>query len=247
MGWDGSYYLYDAFYNNSPCLNAGEGGQHIGVSQSPTIVPTSSTTYYVAKTGDDSDGLTWATAWDAISDAAAVAVAGDTVLVGAGTYSGSVTIENGGSDGLTLTYEAQGAIWLEAQVDENETGSYAFDLLEPDDPQAPWLIDPAAILRAVRDDMRAGVKTPIIAARFHHGVADMIRDLCVIARQTTGITSVVLSGGVFQNATLFQQTIPRLEDLGMTVYRHRLVPPNDGGLALGQAAIAAYQILHGED
>ncbi|MBN1564079.1 MAG: carbamoyltransferase HypF [Anaerolineae bacterium] len=146
-----------------------------------------------------------------------------------------------------VTYEAQGAIQLEAQVDESESGSYIFDLLEPNNPQTPWLIDPAPVLRSVRDDLRGGVAVPVIAARFHNSVADMIRDMCIITRRTTGIKAAVLSGGVFQNATLYQKTIPRLEEIGMTVYTHHLVPPNDGGLALGQAAIAAYQVLHSDE
>lgn len=141
-----------------------------------------------------------------------------------------------------VTYEAQAAIWLEAQVDENESDSYAFDLLEPGDPKAPRLIDPAPILRSVYHDLRDNVPVPVIAARFHNAVADMIRDVCLLTRRETGIKAVALSGGVFQNATLFQKTVPRLEEIGLTVYTHRLVPPNDGGLALGQAAIAAYQM-----
>jgi hydrogenase maturation protein HypF len=146
-----------------------------------------------------------------------------------------------------VTYEAQGAIWLEARADETESGSYTFDLLEPDDPQAPWLFDPAPVLRAVRDDLRGGTPVPVIAARFHNGVADVIQSICEIASDITGIKTVVLSGGVFQNATLHEKTIPRLEGLGLTVYTHHLVPPNDGGLALGQAAIAAYQTIHGDE
>ena len=118
-GWANQmgYYSFNAFYDNSPCLNAAEGGvgHHIGVSQNPTIVtlPGTPQTYYVAKDGDNSDGLSWTTAWTAIGTAAGTAVAGDTVLVGAGTYSENVLINNGGSDGLTLTYQAQGRVEIQ--------------------------------------------------------------------------------------------------------------------------------------
>jgi hydrogenase maturation protein HypF len=74
----------------------------------------------------------------------------------------------------------------------------------------------------------------------------MIRDICLTAREATGINTVVLSGGVFQNSTLQRLAVSRLQGTGLTVYTHELVPPNDGGLALGQAAIAAYGIKHGE-
>jgi hydrogenase maturation protein HypF len=142
-----------------------------------------------------------------------------------------------------VTYEAQAAIWLEAQSDPGETASYAFEIVRQDGDSAPRLIDPGPALRALVADYRNGVPAPRIAARFHNGVADMIRDICQVARDATGIKSVVLSGGVFQNATLHRLTVPRLEAAGFAVYTHRLVPPNDGGLALGQAAIAAYHIV----
>lgn len=146
-----------------------------------------------------------------------------------------------------VTYEAQGAIWLEAQADEGETGSYPFAIQTPAEAKGPHLIDPAPVLRAIIADLRGGVPVPVIAARFHNGVADIIQAICEAARDATGIRRAVLSGGVFQNATLYRQTIPRLEEIGLTVYTHQLVPPNDGGLALGQAAIAAYQTMNGDE
>ncbi len=88
-------------------------------------------------------------------------------------------------------------------------------------------------------DLRKGAQAPTVSARFHNGVARLIRDICVMARQQTGLDVVALSGGVFQNATLLRKTLPLLRGAGFTVYTHELVPPNDGGLALGQAAIAA--------
>lgn len=146
-----------------------------------------------------------------------------------------------------VTYEAQGAIWLEAQVDEHETGSYPFAVQTPTDPKAPRLIDSTPMLKAVIADLRNKVAIPLISARFHNGIADMIQVICEAARDATGIRQAVLSGGVFQNATLYRKTIPRLEEIGLKVYTHQLVPPNDGGLALGQAAIAAYQNLDGDE
>jgi hydrogenase maturation protein HypF len=143
-----------------------------------------------------------------------------------------------------VTYEAQGAIWLEAQTDPDEVAAYPFGISSAE--LAPRQLDPAPMLRALLDDLRAGVPVARIAARFHNGVSDLIRDICLIAHECTGIKTVVLSGGVFQNSTLYSLTVPRLESAGLTVYTHQLVPPNDGGLALGQAAIAAYKINYGE-
>ncbi len=141
-----------------------------------------------------------------------------------------------------VTYEAQGAIWLEAQVDRAETERYAFEFVLRDGPNVPALIDPRPVIAALVSDVRAGLPTGRIAARFHNGVAHMIRDACRLAAEATGIRQVVLSGGVFQNSTLLEQTVTLLRHAGFTPYPHHLVPPNDGGLALGQAVIAAYTI-----
>jgi hydrogenase maturation protein HypF len=144
-----------------------------------------------------------------------------------------------------VTYEAQAAIWLEARIDPDEIAIYPFEIKT--EANGPHLIDPTPALRALLQDVRDGTPVPKIAARFHNGVASMIEDVCRIARRATGIKAVVLSGGVFQNATLHRLTVPRLEESGFTVYTHQLVPPNDGGLALGQAAVAAYQFMNGDE
>lgn len=135
----------------------------------------------------------------------------------------------------TVNYEAQAAIELEALVDPAESGAYAFRLL-------PDVVDPLPVIAAVVADVRAAVPLPAIAARFHNGVAQMVAALCRQLRETSDLNAVALSGGVWQNMTLLRATLPLLAADGFTVYTHRRVPTNDGGLALGQAAVAAWQL-----
>ena len=141
-----------------------------------------------------------------------------------------------------VTYEAQAAIWLEARADPGETGAYPFAIARGEG--GTYVFDPVPLLIALLADLRGGVPVPILSARFHNGVADLVRDACLLAREETGIATVALSGGVFQNATLLRAAGERLERAGFTVLAHQLVPPNDGGLALGQAAIAAFTVRH---
>ncbi|MEN8114504.1 MAG: carbamoyltransferase HypF, partial [Actinomycetota bacterium] len=133
------------------------------------------------------------------------------------------------------TYEAQAAIEFEALIDAAEGGSYAFAIADGE----RIVINASPIIAAVADDVRAGTPPGVIAARFHRGVAEMIIDVAGRVRDRTGLTTVGLSGGVFQNVTLTRAARAGLENAGFTVLCHRLVPPNDGGLALGQAVIAA--------
>ena len=129
-----------------------------------------------------------------------------------------------------INYEAQAAIELENIVRAEERGAYEFGL-------SGETLDPAPVLRAVIADQRAGVERGRIAARFHNGLARAVLTVCRRIRREEGLEEVALSGGVFQNVTLLQAVVPLLREDGFTVYTHRLVPPNDGGLALGQAAI----------
>jgi hydrogenase maturation protein HypF len=132
------------------------------------------------------------------------------------------------------TYEGQAAVELEAAADPDETGAYHFD--------SGTRIDPLPVIRAVVDDCASGTPAHTIAGRFHNGIAVMIRDVCVLLAEQTGLREIALSGGVFQNGLLLAKTLPLLRAAGFTVYTHRLVPPNDGGLALGQAVVAGRQI-----
>lgn len=100
-------------------------------------------------------------------------------------------------------------------------------------------IDPRPVIAAVARDIQQNVEAAIIARRFHNGIAEMIAQVCCRLRKITGIDLVVLSGGVFLNALLTCRSVARLRQRGFRVYRHRRVPPGDGGLSLGQLAVAA--------
>jgi hydrogenase maturation protein HypF len=89
------------------------------------------------------------------------------------------------------------------------------------------------------EDLLAGVPPEVIAARLHNGVAAMISRACLLLRERSGLGTVALSGGVFQNLLLLNETARLLEHDGFRVLTHTRVPPNDGGISLGQAAVAA--------
>jgi SagB-type dehydrogenase family enzyme len=103
-------------------------------------------------------------------------------------------------------------------------------------------IGAAPLIRGVVADVTAGVPVGSIATRFHHSVARLVAQVCQTLRDESGLNEVALSGGVWQNVTLLSATLAALEEAGFTVYTHRLVPPNDGGLALGQAAVAHWRV-----
>ena len=100
--------------------------------------------------------------------------------------------------------------------------------------------DPAPLLEAVVDDVRTGTGSALIAARFHRAVTDLVRDFCVMAREQHGLETVALTGGVFANALLSSACARALREDGFNVLRHHRVPPNDGGLALGQLMVASH-------
>ncbi len=143
----------------------------------------------------------------------------------------------------TVNYEAQAAIELEALVDDNENGAYEWETgdwrLETRDLR--FEIDSSSLIRAIVADVRAGVSSSIIAARFHNSIALMTRNVCRELREEFGLNEIALSGGVWQNMTLLQKTLSLLRDENFIVYIHRLVPANDGGIALGQAMIASFR------
>ncbi len=130
-----------------------------------------------------------------------------------------------------MTYEGQAASELEALADPDETAVYPFDL------QAE-VIDPAPMLVQLVADLRAGIAPGRLAARFHNTIAALSVEACEVMRRRLGLSEAALSGGVWQNLTLLTQAQARLRAAGFVVYIHRQAPANDGGLALGQAAVA---------
>ncbi len=99
--------------------------------------------------------------------------------------------------------------------------------------------DAAPVIASAAADVLAGVAEDVVAARFHHAVADLVLAQAQAVRNRTGLSRVALSGGVFLNAVLTTLCVDRLAAVGFQVLRHRLVPPSDAGLALGQLAVAA--------
>jgi hydrogenase maturation protein HypF len=134
------------------------------------------------------------------------------------------------------TYEAQAAVELEwcASAYCGAAPVYQFSLSDGE-------FDAAPVLHGIVRDLRSGVAVGAIAAGFHAAVAGLIADAAQRQRQETGIGRVALTGGVFQNMLLVDRARRALTALGFQVLTHRLVPPNDGGLALGQAAVAGYR------
>jgi hydrogenase maturation protein HypF len=128
--------------------------------------------------------------------------------------------------------EAQAAIELEALVDPSEEGAYSLDITGME-------FDAGTMFRSAVMDMRSRVSRPRLAARFHNGLAAAMVEVARRARVATGVGRVVLSGGVWQNMVFLERVLAGLERAGLEVVIHRRVPANDGGLALGQAAVAA--------
>ena len=133
-----------------------------------------------------------------------------------------------------VVYEGQAAIELELLAEAGDR-VYPFVI----GAGRPAALDVSPLLRAIVEDLRRGVSIAQIAGRFHRSVAELLAAACVRARAETGLEIVALSGGVFQNRLLLEYLVARLEELRFQVYLNRRVPPNDGGLSLGQAAIAA--------
>lgn len=137
-----------------------------------------------------------------------------------------------------ISYEAQAAIELEMLAPDHtdNCGSYPFSISNDGSARIVQLRD---LIYAILEDVRGGVPVPLISARFHNTVCEMIISMCRIIRDERGLRDVALSGGVFQNRLLLGLVTGALEAAGFTVLIHSLVPSNDGGISLGQAAIAA--------
>jgi hydrogenase maturation protein HypF len=133
------------------------------------------------------------------------------------------------------SYEAQAAIELEMRAESQPVEGYQFALSG----EGEIVMDSSPVLQSIVRELLGGIPPAVISARFHTAVADCAVSVCDRLRRETGIQRVALTGGVFQNVLLLQLTKARLLQAEFEVLTHRIVPPNDGGLALGQAVIGA--------
>ncbi len=131
-----------------------------------------------------------------------------------------------------VNYEGQAAIELEAIADRNCSQSYGFEV------ENGGVIKTAGLMRDIVKDVIDKVSPPIVSAKFHRGVARLIASVAHQLRDERQLNRVVLSGGVFQNMLLLQHTCRMLKADDFEVFTHSRVPTNDGGISLGQAAIA---------
>jgi hydrogenase maturation protein HypF len=148
-----------------------------------------------------------------------------------------------------ITYEAQAAIELEMMTvsdiykDESQPENwldqvYPYDIERTD---KKLVIRVKPLFSAIVDDLESNVTRMAISRRFHATLAHMVQNICILIRDKRNINTVALSGGCFQNRLLLRLTVSALRDRGFKVLTHQRVPPNDGGIALGQVAVAAHR------
>jgi hydrogenase maturation protein HypF len=139
----------------------------------------------------------------------------------------------------TCRYEAQAAIELEQLVEPGAVGEpLAWERTGPEG--WPWRIETAGMVNELVRETARGASAAELSVRFHATVIEIVKETCGAIRERTGIEKAVLSGGVFQNEVLACGCEEALGEAGFEVYKHRVVPANDGGVALGQAAVAGW-------
>jgi hydrogenase maturation protein HypF len=132
------------------------------------------------------------------------------------------------------TYEGQAAVELESVTESGVEDRYPYDIEEAES----VLLDMRSTIEAIVKDVREGRSSAWIASCFHNTIASAIVEICRRIRRSDALSRVCLSGGTFQNMYLLERTLPMLRSEGFEVFLHSKVPPNDGGISLGQAAIA---------
>jgi hydrogenase maturation protein HypF len=134
-----------------------------------------------------------------------------------------------------VNFEAQAAIELEMIAEDGNTARYPFEI----EADPLWQVDFRPAIACIAREAAEGAPRPSISAKFHNTLAEAIVETCRRIRGETRLSPVCLSGGTFQNMRLLGLTVAGLRGAGFEVFLHAKVPPNDGGIALGQAAIAA--------
>jgi len=137
-----------------------------------------------------------------------------------------------------VTFEGQAAIELEMAASQGVDERYPFELLGTD----LWEVDTRPVIAGIVADMKGRNQTGVISAKFHNTMAAVITEVCSRLRTEEELNRVCLSGGTFQNVYLLTRALAGLRARGFEVFLHSKVPPNDGGLSLGQAAIANHVV-----
>ncbi len=139
-----------------------------------------------------------------------------------------------------VDYEAEAAIELESAARSYDAAAMPYSFgMRVEGVDGTTVADPAPVIAAIVRDVRHGVPTAEIAARFHAGVAAMVGGVAHLARQQSGLDVVALGGGVFANSLLLDTCVRLLTERGFTVLRPQVLPPNDGGIALGQILVGS--------
>lgn len=139
-----------------------------------------------------------------------------------------------------VRYEGQAAMELQWQAMQScDSEMYSWEPLS-DGGEGSMIVDTRPVIRDIAADVARGASAPTIARRFHATVVQWIVQVCEHIRKESGLNRVALSGGVFMNTLLSTEALSQLTSRGFAVYTHRQVPANDGGLSLGQLAIAAH-------
>lgn len=138
-----------------------------------------------------------------------------------------------------VTYEGQASIELEAFIDENFYDSYEYEIVNEN---SEYIIKTSKIILGIVNDLNSNIKTSTISAKFHNTVINFSLDICNIIKETLNINEIALSGGVFQNNYIYEKLTEKLKKDSFIVYTHKDYPCNDGGISLGQIAIANKQL-----
>ncbi|NQS88170.1 carbamoyltransferase HypF, partial [Patescibacteria group bacterium] len=138
-----------------------------------------------------------------------------------------------------INYEGQAAIELEMLAEDKEEKCYPFRIIEG---KEEFVIDTLPLVEAIVEERREGRDVVVIATRFHWSLSQIVLRVCQLLRDRWNLNEVALSGGVFQNSLILKQVTYLLNLSGFEVLWHNLLPPNDGGISLGQAVIAYQRV-----
>jgi hydrogenase maturation protein HypF len=139
------------------------------------------------------------------------------------------------------SFHAQAPMELEAAASGAPPGDQFYEAAIRASGQGEWVVQTSDLIRALVEDYLGGSGAALCASRFHTSIARLTLDICGKIRDNTGITAVALSGGVFANVLLTERLLPLLRAAGFEPLINREVPPGDGGVSLGQAAVAAWR------